>query len=92
MYSRFWNKFLKDRGFVPTEEPFKKLINQGMILGMSAFVYRLEGTNTFVSKDQIKDQNVQLIHVDISLLKDTSDELDVLVFNLVFRDKGIGAF
>ena len=77
LYSRFWNKFLKDRGFVPTEEPFKKLINQGMILGMSAFVYRLEGTNTFVSKGQIKHQNVQPIHVDISLLKDTSDELDI---------------
>ena len=69
LYSRFWNKFLKDRGFVPTEEPFKKLINQGMILGMSAFVYRLEGTNT-----------VQPIHVDISLLKDTSDELDIEKF------------
>ena len=80
LYSRFWNKFLKDRGFAPTEEPFKKLINQGMILGMSAFVYRLEGTNTFVSKGQIKDQNVQLIHVDISLLKDTSDELDIEKF------------
>ena len=80
LYSRFWNKFLKDRAFAPTEEPFKKLINQGMILGMSAFVYRLEGTNTFVSKDQIKDQNVQPIHVDISLLKDTSDELDIEKF------------
>ena len=77
LYSRFWNKFLKDRGFVPTEEPFKKLINQGMILGMSAFVYRLEGTNTFVSKGQVKGQSVQAIHVDISLLKDTSDELDI---------------
>jgi leucyl-tRNA synthetase len=42
LYSRFWNKFLKDRGYAPTEEPFKKLINQGMILGMSAFVYRLK--------------------------------------------------
>ena len=80
LYSRFWNKFLKDRGFVPTEEPFKKLINQGMILGMSAFVYRLEGTNTFVSKGQVKDQNIQPIHVDISLLKDTSDELDIEKF------------
>ena len=77
LYSRFWNKFLKDRGFAPTEEPFKKLINQGMILGMSAFVYRLEGTHTFVSKDQVKGQKVQPIHVDISLLKDTSDELDI---------------
>ncbi|PIF61588.1 leucine--tRNA ligase [Flavobacterium sp. 11] len=45
LYSRFWNKFLKDKGFAPTEEPFKKLINQGMILGMSAFVYRLNLTN-----------------------------------------------
>jgi len=80
LYSRFWNKFLKDRGFAPTKEPFKKLINQGMILGMSAFVYRLEGTNTFVSKGQIKDQNVQPIHMDISLLKDTSDELDIEKF------------
>ena len=80
LYSRFWNKFLKDRGFAPTEEPFKKLINQGMILGMSAFVYRLEGTNTFVSKNQVKDQKVQPIHVDISLLKDTSDELDIEKF------------
>ena len=46
LYSRFWNKFLKDRGFAPTEEPFKKLINQGMILGMSAFVYRVIPTYT----------------------------------------------
>ena len=80
LYSRFWNKFLKDRGFAPTEEPFKKLINQGMILGMSAFAYRLEGTNTFVSKNQIKGQLVQPIHVDVSLLKDTSDELDIEKF------------
>ena len=82
LYSRFWNKFLKDRGFAPTEEPFKKLINQGMILGMSAFAYRLEGTNTFVSKNQIKGQSVQPIHVDVSLLKDTSDELDIEKFKV----------
>ena len=82
LYSRFWNKFLKDRGFAPTEEPFKKLINQGMILGMSAFAYRLEGTNTFVSKNQIKGQSVQPIHVDVSLLKDTSDELDIEKFKM----------
>lgn len=59
LYSRFWNKFLKDRGYAPTEEPFKKLINQGMILGMSAFVYRLPSVsisntgnsrNVFISK------------------------------------------
>ncbi len=79
LYSRFWNKFLKDKGFAPTEEPFKKLINQGMILGMSAFVYRLEGTNTYVSKNQIKDQNVHPIHVDVNLIN-SSDELDVEAF------------
>ena len=79
LYARFWNKFLKDKGFAPTEEPFKKLINQGMILGMSAFVYRLDGTNTYVSKNQIKDQQIQPIHVDVSLVN-SSDELDVEKF------------
>ncbi|HQK40789.1 MAG TPA: class I tRNA ligase family protein, partial [Flavobacterium alvei] len=48
LYSRFWNKFLKDKGFAPTEEPFKKLINQGMILGMSAFVKRIDLPNSYV--------------------------------------------
>ena len=52
LYSRFWNKFLKDRGFAPTEEPFKKLINQGMILGMSAFVYRFDENTSFGSVDK----------------------------------------
>ena len=152
LYSRFWNKFLKDRGFAPTEEPFKKLINQGMILGMSAFVYRViptyiiydelgkpieeyaqldtpffisytyykkvqekidemlskaskQGTNFYYfNTEEIYDNdykethelilknltkkhneifkgepsfNVTKIHVDVSLLKDTSDELDI---------------
>uniref|UniRef100_UPI00404ACC5C leucine--tRNA ligase n=1 Tax=Flavobacterium sp. TaxID=239 RepID=UPI00404ACC5C len=54
LYARFWNKFLKDRGFAPTEEPFKKLINQGMILGMSAFVYRIERVH-YVSKKNKDD-------------------------------------
>lgn len=76
LYSRFWNKFLKDKGFAPTEEPFKKLINQGMILGMSAFAYRLEGTNTYVSKNKINGQKVQPIHVDVSMVN-SSDELDI---------------
>ena len=133
LYSRFWNKFLKDRGFSPTEEPFKKLINQGMILGMSAFAYRVlwevkdeQGNEVnlvevkelssnnfppiFVSK-KFKDDKlaivllekifpkypqcvefmkklsgkiintiIQPIHVDVSLLKDTSDELDIEKF------------
>ncbi|MFJ1352739.1 leucine--tRNA ligase [Capnocytophaga canimorsus] len=76
LYSRFWNKFLKDRGFIQSEEPFQKMINQGMILGTSAFVYRLEGTNTFVSKGQIGDKKVQAIHADVSLVN-TSSELDI---------------
>jgi len=76
LYSRFWTKFLKDRKFVTVEEPFKKLINQGMILGMSAFVYRLEGENKFVSKNLIGDKSVQPIHVDVSLVNN-SDELDI---------------
>ena len=79
LYSRFWNKFLKDKGFAPTEEPFKKLINQGMILGMSAFVYREEGTNTFFTKSKIKDKNTQGLHVDVSLVN-ASDELDIEAF------------
>ena len=135
LYSRFWNKFLKDRGFAPTEEPFKKLINQGMILGMSAFAYRVlwevkdeQGNEVnlvevkelssnnfppiFVSK-KFKDDKlaivllekifpkypqcvefmkklsgkiintiIQPIHVDVSLLKDTSDELDIEKFKV----------
>ncbi|MDW8851477.1 leucine--tRNA ligase [Flavobacterium sp. MMLR14_040] len=79
LYSRFWNKFLKDKGFAPTEEPFKKLINQGMILGTSAFVYRIEGTNSFVSKNKIGDHKVQPIHADVSMVN-SSDELDVQKF------------
>ena len=73
LYSRFWNKFLKDMGMVKVEEPFKKLINQGMILGTSAFVYRVDGTNTFVSKGKIGDQKVQPIHVDVSLVNNASE-------------------
>lgn len=76
LYSRFWQKFLYDRGYVPVEEYAKKLINQGMILGTSAFVYRLEGENTYISKSLIKDQKVQPIHVDVSLVN-ASNELDV---------------
>ncbi|WP_298246727.1 leucine--tRNA ligase [uncultured Christiangramia sp.] len=76
LYSRFWTKFLSDRGRLTVEEPFKKLINQGMILGTSAFVYRLEGENVFISSTQIKGNNVQPIHVDVSLVN-SSDELDV---------------
>jgi len=79
LYSRFWVKFLKDRGFVNVEEPFKKLINQGMILGTSAFVYREEGTNKFYSKGLIEGRNTQAIHTDVSLVN-SSDELNVSGF------------
>ena len=80
LYSRFWNMFLKDRGYINQDEPFQKLINQGMILGMSAFVYRIDGTNQFVSKSLAKDYQTQKIHVDVSLLKGTTDELDIEAF------------
>ncbi|MFK7781928.1 leucine--tRNA ligase [Psychroserpens sp.] len=79
LYSRFWVKFMKDRGFIGVNEPFKKLINQGMILGTSAFVYREEGTNKFLSKGLIEDKEVQAIHSDVSFVN-ASDELDVEAF------------
>jgi leucyl-tRNA synthetase len=80
LYSRFWNKFLKDRGYAPTEEPFKKLINQGMILGMSAFVYRSEDSKSFYSKGLIQGKNVNPIHVDLSCINDITNELDIEKF------------
>ncbi len=80
LYSRFWNKFLKDRGYAPTEEPFKKLINQGMILGMSAFVYRSEDSKKLYSKGLIADVNVHPIHVDLAVINDITNELDIEAF------------
>ena len=80
LYARFWNKFLKDRGFAPTEEPFKKLINQGMILGMSAFVYRSEDSKKVYSKGLIAGLNVHPIHVDLSVINDITNELDIEKF------------
>ncbi len=78
IYSRFWNKFLYDLGYVCEKEPFKKLINQGMIQGRSNFVYRINGTNKFVSLG-LKDQyETTEIHVDISLVK--NDRLDTEAF------------
>ena len=79
LYARFWQKFLYDLGHVPVDEFAKKLINQGMILGTSAFVYRIEGKNTFISKDLIKDENVTPIHADVSFVN-ASDELDLEQF------------
>lgn len=80
LYARFWNKFLKDRGYAPTEEPFKKLINQGMILGMSAFVYRSEDSIKLYSKGMIADNVVQPIHVDLAVINDVTNELDIEAF------------
>ena len=80
LYSRFWNKFLKDIGYAPTEEPFKKLINQGMILGMSAFVYRSEDSKKLYSKGLIAGQNVHPIHVDLAVINDITNELDIEAF------------
>jgi leucyl-tRNA synthetase len=80
LYSRFWNKFLKDRGYAPTEEPFKKLINQGMILGMSAFVYRSQDSKKLYSKGLIAGENVHPIHVDLAVINDITNELDIEAF------------
>ncbi len=79
LYSRFWQKFMFDKDMVPHEEYAKKLINQGMILGTSAFVYREEGTNNLLSKGLIKSINVTPLHADVSLVN-SSDELDIEAF------------
>ncbi|SFS77628.1 leucyl-tRNA synthetase [Zhouia amylolytica] len=79
LYSRFWQKFLFDRELLPVDEYAKKLINQGMILGTSAFVYRVEGENKFVSKGLKNNYKVQAIHADVSFVN-ASDELDVEAF------------
>ena len=76
IYSRFWNKFLFDLGLICKDEPFQKLINQGMIQGRSNFVYRVVGTNKFVSlglKDQYKTQE---IHVDVNIVSNDILDLD----------------
>ena len=85
MYSRFWNMFLYDLGYVCEPEPFKKLVNQGMIQGRSNFVYRVVGTNKFVSlglKDQYKTQE---IHVDVNIVRN-----DIRVPRMASRIQGCG--
>ena len=79
LYARFWQKFLFDLDIVPVDEFAKKLINQGMILGMSAFVGRVEGTHTFMSAGKITDEKIQWIHADVSFVN-ASDELDIEAF------------
>ena len=84
IYSRFWNKFLYDLGYVCKNEPFKKLINQGMIQGRSNFVYRIIGTNTFVSLG-LKDQyETTEIHVDVNIVR--NDRLDLEAFKAWMPD------
>jgi len=89
LYSRFWNKFLKDLGFVQEEEPFKKLINQGMIQGRSNFVYRVvdeegRGTNTLVSAGLRKDYKTIGLHVDVNIVE--NEVLDIAKFK-VWREE-----
>ena len=84
IYSRFWNKFLYDLGYVCEKEPFKKLINQGMIQGRSNFVYRIINTNTFVSYG-LKDQyETTEIHVDVNIVH--NDRLDLEAFKAWMPD------
>ena len=78
IYSRFWNKFLHDYGFSVKEEPFQKLVNQGMIQGRSNFVYRIKGTNNFVSYNLRKEYDVTPIHVNVNIVK--NDVLDMEAF------------
>ena len=78
MYSRFWNMFLYDLGYVCEQEPFKKLVNQGMIQGRSNFVYRVVGTNKFVSLGLRQQYETQEIHVDVNIVR--NDQLDLEAF------------
>ena len=78
IYSRFWNKFLYDYGYVCEAEPFKKLFNQGMIQGRSNFVYRIKDTNTFVTLNKKDDYDVTPIHVDVNMV--SADVLDIEKF------------
>ena len=78
IYSRFWNKFLFDLGYLCKQEPFKKLVNQGMIQGRSNFVYRIKGTNKFVSLNLKNQYETTEIHVDVNIVK--NDILDIEAF------------
>ncbi len=90
IYSRFWNKFLYDMGLVCEPEPFKKLINQGMIQGQSKFVYRIKNTNTFVSYG-LKDQyDTTEIHVDVNIVD--GDRLDTEAFRRWMPDFATAEF
>ncbi len=78
LYARFWTKFLFDQGYIPFEEPFQKMINQGMILGRSSFVYRVQGENKLVSNGLKSNYETTPIHVDISIVD--NDKLNIEAF------------
>ena len=78
IYSRFWNKFLFDLGLIVEDEPFRKLVNQGMIQGRSNFVYRIKNTNTFVSLGLKEQYDTTPIHVDVNIV--SNDQLDLEAF------------
>ena len=78
LYARFWTKFLFDQGYIPFEEPFQKMINQGMILGRSSFVYRVQGENKLVSNGLKSNYETNPVHVDISIVD--NDKLDIEAF------------
>lgn len=78
LYARFWTKFLNDKGFLPFDEPFKKMINQGMITGNSKFVYRDKTDGKFYSKGLIEERDVSAMHVDVSIV--SNDSLDIEAF------------
>ena len=78
LYARFWTKFLFDQGFISFDEPFQKMINQGMILGRSSFVYRVSDTNIFVSNSKKGEFQTTALHVDISIVD--NDKLDTVAF------------
>ncbi|MDD2595230.1 MAG: leucine--tRNA ligase [Bacteroidales bacterium] len=84
IYSRFWNKFLYDCGYVCEQEPFKKLINQGMIQGRSNFVYRIKNTNTFVSYGLKDSYDTTEIHVNVNIVN--NDRLDIEAFKAWMPD------
>ncbi len=90
LYSRFWTKFLYDRGFVTIEEPFKKMINQGMIQGRSNFVYRQKGTNTFVSEGLKETYDTIPMHVDVNIVY--NDQLNLEAFKKWRPDLADAAF
>ena len=90
IYSRFWNKFLYDLGYVVEKEPFKKLINQGMIQGRSNFVYRIKNTNTFVSYGLKDEYDTTEIHVDVNIVN--NDRLDMEAFKAWMPDYATAEF